>query len=511
VAIKELKVRFPLYARALEFCAAHQDSFVRTTAMNICLNTLRLATVQPKAGESDDAGIDVDMGSSPDGVLHNSKALPFRERLAIAQHVCAPSRVERLVSPIFTKLAHLWSVLEEQFREVGNPGTPGGQPSANLKVAKAKDMARRQKMTDAFQDLAASLQDELELLEDVLKVGLTSLNEQAIEMMLATFVYPLLLQPLLLYFQRTEIPDKVLYSDPLNDHSAGRGMKSGYPLVVGDSSFISAPAKSAFFSLAAVFYFITNQPLLRLLFGALFHPLAPDAAGEIVIRAKADVACIGPDGNTTIRVDPLNAEGKIESPTDRSTYLFGTVTGEKYKSSHGYSDTIDDVETCVFVLSPALAEILESKGDDLGLIARTRHNPYRKAIFKCFTLSHEFDLRPLAVVAVDAAVNAFEDKFVADMLLGLDLKRFKDNMPIDERKLDSKLARDIDDRDMGGPVSNESRLSLGGTPAGGKVGFDFSNEILSSFRSCVMNATPAGNGECPVGTACGKCLFVLLT
>jgi hypothetical protein len=38
-------IEFPLYARALEFCNSNQDSFVRLTAMNICLNTLRLAAI----------------------------------------------------------------------------------------------------------------------------------------------------------------------------------------------------------------------------------------------------------------------------------------------------------------------------------------------------------------------------------------------------------------------------------------------------------------------------------
>ena len=40
VAVKTIQVEFPLYERALEFCSAHHDSFVRVTAMNICLNTL---------------------------------------------------------------------------------------------------------------------------------------------------------------------------------------------------------------------------------------------------------------------------------------------------------------------------------------------------------------------------------------------------------------------------------------------------------------------------------------
>ena len=88
VAVKSVEVCFPLYARALEFCAAHQDSFVRVTAMNICLNTLRLATVTPDESNDEDGDPGMDAtGSSPDGVLHNAKPLPLRIRLHIAQHV----------------------------------------------------------------------------------------------------------------------------------------------------------------------------------------------------------------------------------------------------------------------------------------------------------------------------------------------------------------------------------------------------------------------------------------
>jgi hypothetical protein len=506
VRVKDVQVRFPLYARALEFCSAHQDNFIRVTAMNICLNTLRIATVR-SPDETEvlmDERIEFAQGSSPDGVLHNAKPLPLRERLAIAQHVCTPSRVERLISPIFTKLAQMWGMLEELFREVDvskttdRSGLRGGtedrgKAAANEKVARAKAKARREKSLNAFNAIADSLQDELLLLEDVLNVGLTSLNEQIIEMMLATFVYPLLLQPLLLYFQRSPVPDEVLFADPLNEHSGGRGIKMS-DLTGGEKSLISAPAKSAFFCITGVFQFITNQPLLRLLFTALFHPLAPDATGETMIRAKADVACIDPHGKMTIRVDQLDAEGRIEFPTDRSTYLFGSVTGHKYVSGES-AETFDDNDACVFVLSPALAEILQYKGGDLGLIARTRQNPYRKAIFKCFTLSNELsDLRPLSVMAVDSAVSAFGEKFVSDIILGVDLQKFADDMPKDERKSDSKWARALDDRDMGGPMKFESRLALG-EATGGKIGFDCMNEVLSSFRSCLMHAAPSGKGE----------------
>jgi Uncharacterised conserved protein len=177
-----MQVEFPLYERALEFCAAHQDSFVRITAMNICLNTLRLTTVSPPDDEKissvddDECSIEreeihhsLSMGSSPDGVLHNAQPLPFRERLAIAQHTCTPSRVERLIAPIFTKLSERWSSLDEAIREIDSNKEMLPPVLANCsgidKVAKAKEQVRRERLVRVFKDKAADLQDELLLLE----------------------------------------------------------------------------------------------------------------------------------------------------------------------------------------------------------------------------------------------------------------------------------------------------------------------------------------------------------
>jgi hypothetical protein len=511
VAVKTIQVEFPLYERALEFCSAHNDSFVRVTAMNICLNTLRLTTVEPKLGEDEPeiGDLDTATGASPDAILHNAKALPMRERLAIAQYVCRPSRVERLASPIFTKLAQLWGVLEEQFRdmELASKASTGGnslsnndppsarQQSVSDKVARARENARREKYTAIFNDTSYNIQDELLLLEDVLCVGLTSLNEQVIEMMFATFVYPLMLQPLLLYFQRSPVSAEVLFADTLNDHSVGRNIKLS-DATATERAIISAPAKSALFCLSAAFQFLTNPPLLRLLFTAVFHPLSPDAAGETMIRAKADVACIGPDGKATLRIDRVDENGVVMCDTDRSTYIFGTVTGRKETS--GRRDHQCNTETCVFVLAPALSEILEFDGNDGGIVARSRHNPYRRAIFQCFTLSKEVsDLQALSVIAVDSAVSvsAFHEKYVADILFGLDLKRYGDTLPKDEQWKSHLDEPDLDDRGMGGPTaaSVESRLSLG-IPEGGKVGFDYMNEVITSFKSCLMSAVPGGKG-----------------
>jgi Uncharacterised conserved protein len=197
-------VQFPLYERALEYCAAHHDSFVRVTAMNICLNTLRLTTVdevqQDSHNDSSDASSPLaqsqlpqspmsvtrsttsfesptrsidSMESSPDGVLYNAKPLPFRERLAIAYHTCTPSRVERLIAPIFSKLAEKWTALEEHVREMDIARRDHSCSVNKVTNESLRNQARmqHQRLVRQFQSKAADLQDELLLLEDVFSVS----------------------------------------------------------------------------------------------------------------------------------------------------------------------------------------------------------------------------------------------------------------------------------------------------------------------------------------------------
>jgi hypothetical protein len=171
-------VEFPLYVRALEFCAAHHDSFVRTTALNICLNTLRLTTISDSGNESIELQHqDEPQQSSPDTALHNAKPLPYNERLIIAQYACIPSRVEHLISPIFTKLAERWSLIDEQMRMIDNNKYMGFTESnddtgiRNERVAIAKEKVRRDRMIRNFKETIADLQDELLLLDDVFQVG----------------------------------------------------------------------------------------------------------------------------------------------------------------------------------------------------------------------------------------------------------------------------------------------------------------------------------------------------
>jgi hypothetical protein len=177
--LRSLKVEFPLYDRALEFCAAHQDSFVRLTAINICLNTLRLATVSAGVVEESPSKEETSQprGETPDGVLHYSEPLPFREQIAIARYTCAPSRVERLIAPMFTKLAERWNSIEEQLHEIdsskGMSTVEGGDlgQAAEGKVVMAKEKVRRERLIRGFKDRAADLQDELLFLDDVFKVS----------------------------------------------------------------------------------------------------------------------------------------------------------------------------------------------------------------------------------------------------------------------------------------------------------------------------------------------------
>ena len=176
-------VEFPLYVRALEFCAAHQDSFVRTTALNICLNTIRLTTITNSSSSSShendvkDSNESQQQQSSPNAILHNAKELPYQERLVIAQYACIPSRVEHLISPIFTKLAEHWTAIDEQVRLIDSNKHMGYNEMnddvgvRNERVALAKEKVRRDRLLRNFKDKVADLQDELLLLDDVFQVS----------------------------------------------------------------------------------------------------------------------------------------------------------------------------------------------------------------------------------------------------------------------------------------------------------------------------------------------------
>jgi hypothetical protein len=497
VEIESIEVDFPLYARALEFCSSHQDSFVRVTAMNICLNTLRLATLAGEEGEDTE-----EMMSSPNGILDNAQALPLKERLAIAYHVCIPNRVESLVSPIFTKLAQLWGFIEEQIREIdllteGKNQAPEDGRFRSAAMEKAKAETRRKKLTTSLNTAVADMQDEFLLLEDVFQVGLSSLNEQIIEMMLATFVYPLLLQPLLLYMQRyTAYADKNAEIDRFNTDILASGAIWASPNnddvdAASERAQEAAPAKTAFFALSGVFHFVSNPALLRLLMTALFHPLAPDSSSETMIRAKPDIACIDDDGNMTLRTDGTEIvanRGLVRKEV--SPYSFGSITGHKTTKTSSMEDSamfsLDGDPSCVFVLAPALTEVLEGEAGDVSLISKTRPNPYRRAILECMSGGPEMlHLRQLSVLMFDAMVSRFESKFASDMIFGVGMKTLGEDIPLDERHLDTRRAHILNNRGIGGGSNMESRYSI----VKGSAGASYMNEVVSALCFTVINVS----------------------
>jgi len=427
-------VKFPLYARALEFCGADQDSFVRVTAMNICLNTLRLATVPTTSAESSSG---LENFSTPDTSL-SEVDLPQRERLAIAHHVCSPSRVQELVSPIFSRLAQICGDLEEAIKHLDGD------------ALEKENEAVRRKHKSCIRDVVGTLQDELMLLDDVLKVGLISLNEQTIEMMLATFIYPLLLQPLLLYAQRhpRHYTDESGFSNgngvETKEFLKDQGGTASHPFSVDSVSNSllrsgllggeeedpeenpeedppnhpssssthhapdASPAKTALFALASVFNSISNRHLLRLLFASLLHPLAPDASGAIVMTAKPNVVRVSRD-HMSIRIDHLAQDH----------YGFGK---EEESNGYGSKDANDDCERCVFVLAPTLAYILEggvAEDADKKVELKMRPNPYRRVILACLAgADGMIHLQKIAVCAFNAAILAMRGRGLHDVLFG---------------------------------------------------------------------------------------------
>lgn len=323
------------------------------------------------------------------------------------------------------------------------------------------------------------------------------LNEQLVETMLATFVYPMLLQPLVIYCQRLAASvDEDRFS--FSDHPFG-GISADLSDVDKTLLKVAGPAKAALFTLAYVFQCQSNRPLLRLLFTVLFHPLSPDSSSAPTVRSKLQVATIDSAGRKCVRLDRVYVAGEPSSD-ERTTYDFGSSQLRRRRSKANILKTGGDHEACIFVLAPALAEVLEFEGEDIALIARTRPNPYRSAILQCLSAPDDMsDVRELAVCIFDAALSSFDGSFGSTILFGMDLKSYADDMPADERNLDSSNAHLDDDRGIGGSAEVDSRRSLAPRNRVGSVGANLVIEVLSALCSCVVFAKRVASNEWKLG------------
>ncbi|KAL7426986.1 hypothetical protein ACHAXM_000700 [Skeletonema potamos] len=480
-------VDFPLYSRALEFCSIEQDSFVRVTAMNVCMNIIRLATVEHSSGDGEN-GIDNDSTHSnqvPTGALHEATTLPLQDRIAIAQYACHPRRVSDLISPLCSRLTSQFGQVEGAVRALEESNnktiidnnnalsTTNKATTPDRNAAKKKDETR-DRLVNHIRDLIANVQDELLLLDDLLEVGLISLNEQAIEMLLATFVYPMLLQPLLLPLHRfssskngsistAETPMKArkptitLQTPPPFSRKPTDSITSNFEKEVSISNDSEldcasnnnttnvkdlhssdemdlAPSKTAMFGLSVIFHAVSNPSFRHLLLTALLHPLSPQASGGLVIICPPQITLPVEvkEGGDSVSSNDLPLEIRMEENQIRLSkrneefqrivpvYSFGTQpksTSEVREEKEGNND--DSTNTCIFILAPALVDMLRNH---TGLVVSdkrtdstseestpTRPNPYRSVLISAINgLEEMVSLQSLAVTALQSALLSVE-------------------------------------------------------------------------------------------------------
>jgi len=523
-------VQFPLYERALTFCNPDEDPFVRVTAMNICLNTLRLATDgDPLSPDSSDvAGIVIDdslckrwtemdllSGSNynddrPDRKSNPAQMskLPFRERLAISHYVCEPSRVQALSAGIFTQLASLCGKLGEAIRSMEHidralsvcflaidesrkksshaiESEPEKTPP-NIEGVKKKIEAlqsKRIKVVKRFLgDLVSDFQDELFLLEDILKVGLVPLNEQIIEMMFPTVIYPLVLTPLHNFIRQNARSDNGRANEPnpfgenLAKHMS-RPVSRGTFTVECDSSL----AKSALFVIASIFHFISHKELLHLLLTVLLHPLAPELSNAATVsQPELDIVYTTEAGYTHIKTDELHEK------RDLSLYKFGRSDQKKGKRQpHGNSR-----QDCIFVFSPILQDMF-----DWSMTGQTceippenlKPNRYRRTLLSCLSGTDGMaELQSLAVYAIDAIVSTLGRDVLDSVIFG---SRIHEEIEFTSLAAEQKDCDESTTSDSTSVVSTSATSNFSSSMSNHMI------EFVASMCVSIINATISYDGK----------------
>jgi len=213
------------------------------------------------------------------------------------------------------------------------------------------------------------------------QMGLNPLNEQIIEMMLSTYVYPVLLQPLSSTLELESLGEKAAEAIENQESSV---KETGKQLILDAAIF-----KSSFLGLYSVFNTITNIPLLRIVFAALFHPKSSDKSYSIVVKPSV-VTRLGSE-----------LQLKVDVSQDHSImYDFGRSQREDLLN-HSFSPNITGKDLCTFVFSPSLSSILDNIG-----VAKTCPNIYRDLLLECMAGKNGTDLQKAAVLPFAAAVEA---------------------------------------------------------------------------------------------------------
>lgn len=484
-------IQFPLYARALQFCDPDEDAFVRTTAMNICLNTLRLTTkggpllakrVNPasrlKSEESKgNSHSRPDMKECPDGTsLHLSDDLPFQERLAISHYVCVPSRVQSLTAGIFTKMAKLCGSVEEAIRSMdridgaltecfvvmeknrdkNNSSSSPGVDEALLEMDEESRIADEQAKIESlqieriqyaklFSDRVADFQDEFLLLEDILQVGLVPLNEQIIEMMFAAVIYPTVLTPLQLFPKKVkaeigqnEDKDSGSVDDiPLASNILGKYIVSPHSRSISNISSISLPPTSSEMELI---YDASLAKTALFVVSCIYHFTSHDQLLHLLATALLHPYAPKVSDNLILSVTPeitfKDEDGNTYIKTEDSRnannsncYLFGACSTVFFDQK---KISMSQAE-CTFVLTPALSYIYNwsiSGTMPLVLQNKVRQNPFRRMILSCLAGTDGMEeIQFLAVYAMDAMVSTIRSSVLKGIILNGNISNQTDAIP----------------------------------------------------------------------------------
>jgi hypothetical protein len=269
-------------------------------------------------------------------------------------------------------------------------------------------------------DTVSDFQDELFLLEDVLKVGLVPLNEQIIEMMFPTVIYPLVLTPLHNFIKQNKRSaaeeGSGLEPDPFSDRfekHMSRPISRGASPSDSDSSL----AKAALFVIASIFHFITHKELLQLLMTALLHPLTPEISNACtIVQTNPDIFFVDENGYTHIKTDT-----GVERQEGMTLYNFGRGTISKENVGKFKSKGVVRRD-CVFVFCPILSDIFEWSltGTTLnGVPENLTSNRYRRTLLSCLSGTDGMaELQSLAVYAIDAMVSTMGGEVLNCIIFG---------------------------------------------------------------------------------------------
>mmetsp|Transcript_32515 Transcript_32515/g.60100 ORF Transcript_32515/g.60100 Transcript_32515/m.60100 type:complete len:810 (-) Transcript_32515:93-2522(-) len=234
----------------------------------------------------------------------------------------------------------------------------------------------------------------------------------------------------------------------INPRNANNDNNNNKPQLHSSSDMDLAPSKTALFGISVIFHTISNPTLRHLLLTALLHPLSPEASGGVVIRAPPNItlpctkkkrSCWSDDFQLEIRMEKNQARQSMEKEEfqrDVNVYTFGTEPsisngGSEEEGGSSGNNNGDFKDTCVFILAPALVDMLRNNtstcaadavdnDDDIQTESTATHrrkNPYRNILLSSISGTGEMvALQPLATAALHAAVSSVDGSVVRTIL-----------------------------------------------------------------------------------------------